>query len=138
MASSVQAASRKGTSLSSAGVRSAGRTAAGGSATGPAWSCEDPADIGPGGRPARRRASEAEGQPSGRPGLTSRDAPTFGSGLRRTGSVLVAVACFIGFSRVAAGVHYPTDILGGIAVAAFSVWGVHRESSAIKRYLPDK
>lgn len=39
---------------------------------------------------------------------------------------LIGIAVLIGVSRVYVGVHYPVDILGGIAIAAFSVLGVFR------------
>lgn len=60
------------------------------------------------------------------------------SGLSRTGTVLTAIAFLVALGRIAAGVHYPTDILGGIAIAGFSVWYVHRESGSLKQYLPDR
>ena len=37
------------------------------------------------------------------------------------GGTLIALAAVVGFSRVFVGVHYPFDVLGGIAVAAISV-----------------
>ncbi len=36
--------------------------------------------------------------------------------------LLAIWALFIAYTRMALGVHYPTDILGGVAVAALSVW----------------
>jgi len=41
-------------------------------------------------------------------------------GHRRLGPVLFFIALLIGFGRVAAGVHYPIDILGGALVGVFS------------------
>jgi len=57
--------------------------------------------------------------------------------LHRTGIVLLIIACLVATARVAAGVHYPSDIIGGIFIALFSVWFVHREASGVKEYLPD-
>ena len=37
----------------------------------------------------------------------------------RLGAIMSLVACVLGASRVAAGVHYPTDILGGAALGLF-------------------
>ena len=59
------------------------------------------------------------------------------SKLHRAGTVLLLIACVIAVSRVAAGVHYPSDIIGGILVALFSTWLVHREASGVKEYLPN-
>ena len=41
-------------------------------------------------------------------------------GNRRAGLVAFAIALFVMLGRVAVGVHYPTDLLGGIAVGAGS------------------
>lgn len=32
---------------------------------------------------------------------------------RRTGGVMLGLACYLGFARVMAGVHYPLDVIGG-------------------------
>ncbi len=40
--------------------------------------------------------------------------------------LLLAWALLIAYTRMALGVHYPTDVLGGIAVAALSVWAARR------------
>lgn len=40
---------------------------------------------------------------------------------KKIGGILVLLALFLGLIRIYAGVHYPLDIIGGIAVAAFSV-----------------
>ncbi len=48
---------------------------------------------------------------------------------RRWGIVAYVLALFIGIGRVYVGVHYPTDILGGIVVgtlAGILVWGAGR------------
>ncbi len=37
-------------------------------------------------------------------------------------ALLLIWALFISYSRVALGVHYPTDVAGGVAVAALAVW----------------
>ena len=37
---------------------------------------------------------------------------------RRWGSIAVGLALFQGFGRVYAGVHYPTDVIGGVALGA--------------------
>lgn len=36
--------------------------------------------------------------------------------------ILFAIALFIGFSRIAVGVHWPADVLAGIAIGWFSAW----------------
>jgi undecaprenyl-diphosphatase len=60
------------------------------------------------------------------------------SGLRRTGIVLTLVATLVALCRVAAGVHYPSDILGGITVAGFAVWYVHHGLKSLREYLPNR
>jgi undecaprenyl-diphosphatase len=59
------------------------------------------------------------------------------SGYRRLGFWLLIVAVFVAFGRVASGVHYTTDVLGGAFIAILTTWYFHRESSTLKRYLPD-
>lgn len=59
------------------------------------------------------------------------------SGLRKAGGWLLFIACCIGFGRIAAGVHYPTDVAGGIVVALLASWYLHREASSIKKFLPN-
>lgn len=59
------------------------------------------------------------------------------SGLHKWGGWLLALATLIALARVFAGVHYPTDIMGGFLIALASAWYVHREASSLKRYLPD-
>lgn len=41
---------------------------------------------------------------------------------KKFGIILLVLAAIIGFSRILVGVHYPTDILGGIATALISVF----------------
>jgi len=60
------------------------------------------------------------------------------SKFHRTGTVFLIIACLVALARIAAGVHYPTDILGGICVALISVWFVHHEASGVKAYLPNE
>lgn len=40
----------------------------------------------------------------------------------KTGAAFFLIAIAIGFSRVAAGIHWPSDILGGAIVGIFSAW----------------
>lgn len=44
----------------------------------------------------------------------------------KTSVLFFFAALSIGISRVAAGVHWPSDILAGAAVGIFSAWAVHR------------
>lgn len=46
---------------------------------------------------------------------------------RRTGLVLLLIACLFSVSRVVGGVHYPTDILGGLIIGGASAWLVQRQ-----------
>ncbi|HSI20518.1 MAG TPA: phosphatase PAP2 family protein [Verrucomicrobiae bacterium] len=59
------------------------------------------------------------------------------SGMHRLGKWLLFLSLLIALSRIAAGVHYPTDILGGIVVAYCASWYLHREASSIRRFLPN-
>lgn len=59
------------------------------------------------------------------------------SGNRKVGGWLMFIAVLIGFSRVGAGVHYPTDILGGLFVGFIAAYVIHSEASSLKKYLPD-
>lgn len=45
---------------------------------------------------------------------------------KKAGFLFFAASCLIGISRVLVGVHWPTDILSGIAVGLFSGWLVQR------------
>jgi undecaprenyl-diphosphatase len=59
------------------------------------------------------------------------------SGYRKVGAILMVCAVLVGLSRIAAGVHYPTDILAGLIIGISIAGYFHREASAIRRYLPD-
>lgn len=41
---------------------------------------------------------------------------------KRMGAAALILACLIAFSRMYLYVHYPTDVLGGLAVGLFSAW----------------
>jgi len=45
---------------------------------------------------------------------------------RRWGSAFYAAALLISLARIAAGVHYPTDILGGALLGSLVAWLAHR------------
>ncbi len=45
---------------------------------------------------------------------------------RKWGSVFLAAAAFVAFGRVAAGVHYPSDVLGGAVIGALVGWATYR------------
>ena len=47
---------------------------------------------------------------------------------RRYGVAAILLAVLIAFSRLYVGVHYPTDILGGILVGSFAAWAAYRLS----------
>ena len=57
-------------------------------------------------------------------------------GLRKQGFWLGVLAVFVSLGRVAIGVHYPTDVIGGAVIGIGIAWFLHRESSSLKRYLP--
>lgn len=52
------------------------------------------------------------------------------------GSLILALA--IAVSRVAAGVHYPTDIIAGAVLGFGAAWLVYREAAWLREYLPAK
>lgn len=52
---------------------------------------------------------------------------------RNWGIFLFFTALLIALSRVAAGVHYPSDIIGGMIVGVFSAWVIHENNDWIKR-----
>ncbi|MDO8557753.1 MAG: phosphatase PAP2 family protein [bacterium] len=56
---------------------------------------------------------------------------------RRLGVYFFISAALIGIARIAAGIHYPTDIFGGIAVGLLSAWiaGLVIERTKLKTLL---
>lgn len=59
------------------------------------------------------------------------------SGIKKLGGGLLLIATLVAFGRVAVGVHYPSDVIGGAVIALATAWFLHRESSSIKQYLPN-
>jgi len=57
-------------------------------------------------------------------------------GYKKVGSFCLLLALAIGFSRVASGVHYPTDIFGGMILGTLSAYLVFSEASWLRHYLP--
>jgi undecaprenyl-diphosphatase len=56
---------------------------------------------------------------------------------RKAGVPMFLLALLIGFSRIYVGHHYPTDVLGGLAVGVVSAIIVHQAGTKlVKRYLP--
>lgn len=58
--------------------------------------------------------------------------------LQHSALALSLLGFFICISRVFVGVHYASDVLGGIAtgvIAAFLVWAVYRDENRISRWL---
>jgi undecaprenyl-diphosphatase len=60
------------------------------------------------------------------------------SGYRKTGSLMLIGAACIGAARVYAGVHFPSDVLMGWLIGVGCAYYFHRESSSLRRYLPDR
>jgi undecaprenyl-diphosphatase len=52
---------------------------------------------------------------------------------RRVGLVLYVLASLLGLSRVCGGVHYPSDILGGMLVGIFVAYVVARRAAILDR-----
>jgi undecaprenyl-diphosphatase len=46
---------------------------------------------------------------------------------RKTGLVLLLIACLFSVSRIIGGVHYPADILGGLVIGSSFAWLVQRK-----------
>lgn len=59
------------------------------------------------------------------------------SGYRKMGVFLCFMMVLVAFGRVAAGVHYPTDVVAGALVGWAIAWALHHGSSSLKDYLPD-
>lgn len=59
------------------------------------------------------------------------------SGYHKLAGWLYVVAIFIILGRVFSGVHYPSDVLVGALAGWLIAWLLHRESSTLKKYLPD-
>ncbi|MBU6388978.1 phosphatase PAP2 family protein [Patescibacteria group bacterium] len=59
------------------------------------------------------------------------------SGYRRLGWTLIFASILVALGRVFSGVHYPTDVIGGMVIGIGSAWYLHREASSLKAYLPD-
>jgi len=59
------------------------------------------------------------------------------SGYHRLGKVMLGLAALVGLGRIFVGVHYPLDVLAGAIIACFVSWLLHRESSSLKRFLPN-
>ncbi len=51
---------------------------------------------------------------------------------RRSGRVLLALAVLVAASRLLVGAHYPTDVLGGVAVAGAAALAVRAAESALR------
>lgn len=59
------------------------------------------------------------------------------SGFRKLGGWLLVFAFLISIGRVFAGVHYPTDVLGGAIIGSGIALYLHREASTLRKYLPN-
>jgi len=54
---------------------------------------------------------------------------------RKWGIFLFIVAFFISVARVAAGVHYPSDVAAGIIIGVASAWIIHENYDWIKKHI---
>ena len=52
----------------------------------------------------------------------------------KAGFLLYTLACLLALARVCGGVHYPSDILGGLLVGTFSAWLVIRKWRFLDRW----
>jgi len=59
------------------------------------------------------------------------------TGRQKTGGWLLLWALLIGLSRVMAGVHYPTDVIGGVASGLIASWLVWHQSHWLSDKLDD-
>jgi undecaprenyl-diphosphatase len=57
------------------------------------------------------------------------------AGYKKLGVVLYILSLLVGLARIAAGVHYPSDIIGGLILGIFAAWLVHREGGWVKNNL---
>lgn len=57
------------------------------------------------------------------------------AGYKRLGIVMYILAAIVGLSRIAAGAHYPSDIIAGSAFGIFAAWLVQREGGWVKNNL---
>ncbi len=57
---------------------------------------------------------------------------------KKAGICALLLALAIGLSRIASGVHYPTDIIGGIVLGSLSAYLVFSEADWLRQYLPKK
>ncbi|MBP9869020.1 phosphatase PAP2 family protein [Patescibacteria group bacterium] len=70
--------------------------------------------------------------PSGHTATASAMAFAFLAGRRTAGLISFVVAAFVAFGRMAVGVHYPSDIVGGILVGGFSFLIIHLISKRLR------
>lgn len=54
---------------------------------------------------------------------------------RKWGSLMLALAFWVGLSRIWVGVHYPLDVLGGLVVGLIAAWFTAPAKKAIEPYL---
>lgn len=71
--------------------------------------------------------------PSGHTSVAFAIALAFAYGNGWIGLVALVMAVLVALGRVAAGVHYPTDILGGVIVGAISFWIVRVIHRAVRK-----
>lgn len=57
------------------------------------------------------------------------------AGYKKLSIGLFALAIFVGLSRIAAGVHYPSDVIAGSIFGIFAAWLVQREGGWVKNNL---
>lgn len=57
------------------------------------------------------------------------------AGYKKLGVVMFILAAIVGLSRIAAGAHYPSDIIAGSLFGIFAAWLVQREGGWVKRNL---
>lgn len=57
------------------------------------------------------------------------------AGYKKLGVFLFILAAFVGVARIAAGAHYPSDIIAGSIFGIFAAWLVQREGGWVKNNL---